>query len=128
VSSRVNAPLKEVDLELAIVLTDGQIAEEVAIDTNAVELPPDLEWAWLSFDLSRSDWTVAVSLQTPQEVGAERSGTEGVLCILVPAGLDLHGLLAEERVRAMLHQWYVQFQVAGSLPSEHQLAELRKSL
>jgi len=118
----------EVGLELAIILTDGNFAEEVAIDTNAVELPPDLQWAWLTFDLSRSDWTVVVNLQTPQEVGKSKADTKGVIQILVPADLDFHGWLAEERARAMLHEWYVQHQIAGSLPSEHQLAELRSSL
>lgn len=122
-------------LELTIMLTDGHFAEEVVIDTSAVELVPaafdremsdDPQWARLSFDLSRPDWTVVVGLRALQEASAP--GPEGVLCILVQAGLDFRGWLAEERTRAMLHEWYVQYQAAGTLHSDRQLAELHEEL
>lgn len=54
--------------------------------------------------------------------------TEGVLRILVRAGLDLRGWLAERETLAMLHEWYVQYQVAGTLHSERQLTELHEEL
>ena len=127
--------VEDLVLELAVMLTDGHFAEEVAIDTSAVRLVPapfdrevsdDLQWARLAFDFSRPDWTVVVSLRALWE--ASEPDPEGVLRILVRAGLDFRGWLAEERTRAMLHEWYVQYQVAGALHSERQLAELHEEL
>lgn len=124
-------------LELAILLTAGDFAEEVEVDTSAVELVPALfdhegaeesEWARLAFDLSRPDWTVVVSLQALPIAPEPEPESEGVLRILVHAGLDFRGWLSEERTRAMLHEWYVQYQVAGALHSERQLAELHQEL
>lgn len=112
-------------LELAILLTGGTFAEEVEIDTSSVDLLPDQD-ARLVFDLGRPDWTVGVSLQALEE--APESDTEGVLGIFVRAGFDFRGWLAKERTRAMLHEWYVQHQISGTLHYERQLAELREEL
>ena len=112
-------------LELAILLTGGSFAEEVEIEMSSVDLAPD-QGAQLVFDLRRPDWTVGVSLHTLEE--PPESGTEGVLATLVHAGFDFRGWLAEERPRAMLHEWYVQHQISGTLHSGRQLAELREEL
>lgn len=124
-------------LELAVMLTDGSFCERVEIDTSAVELVPvafDREvseetlGARLAFDLSRSDWTVIVSLQALEKAPDLEPDKQGILRILVRTGLDFRGWLAEERTQAMLHEWYVQYQVAGTLHSERQLAELHEEL
>lgn len=124
-------------LELAVLLTDGSFCERVEIDTSAVDLVPvafdrevseDLQGARLAFDLSRPDWTVIVSLQALEKAPDPEPDKEGILRILVRTGLDFRGWLAEERTWTMLHEWYVQYQVAGTLYSERQLAELHEEL
>lgn len=124
-------------LELAVLLTDGRLCERVEIDTSTVELVPvafdrevseDPHGARLAFDLSRPDWTVVVSLQALEKVPDPEPDKGGILRILVGAGLDFRGWLAEERTRTMLHEWYVQYQVAGTLHSERHLAELHEAL
>lgn len=129
--------IEDLLLELAILLTNGRSVQQVEIDTSAVELVPaaldrelreDPHWARLVFDLSRPDWTVIVSLQALQEASETAPRTPGAIRILVRTGLDFRGWLSEERTREMLHQWYVQYQVAGSLHSERQLAELHEEL
>ncbi|HVQ57336.1 MAG TPA: hypothetical protein VMS60_00375 [Solirubrobacterales bacterium] len=125
-------------LELTIALTNGDFADHVDIDASAVELVPaslnrqmseGAQWARLALDLSHPDWTVVVSLRAlPEHAPEPEESTEGVLSILVRPGLDFRGWLAEKPTRAMIHKWYLQYQLSGVLNSERQLAELHEEL
>jgi hypothetical protein len=122
-------------LELTITLTDGRCSEQVEIDVSRVELvPTPLEceagdiggWVRLAFDLSRPNWTVVATVHAVKDPVPPTS--EGLLSILVRPGLDFREWLTDERTRAMLSDWYLQYQIEGLIFSESQLAELHDEL
>jgi hypothetical protein len=108
-------------LEIAIHLTEGHFADQVRIDSSGIDLafPPGPQpftgslLPSLAIDLSRPDWVVEVRLEFPR--GASGAAAQGVIHLPVPLNLDLRDWLSQAETKALLHGWYVRYQVGGDL-------------